>query len=103
STPKLDHCRFALVGPRSGPPCFLEPPTIVSAIPHAFLCQRSAPSHPLDAIKSPRVCPTVVATGICFGQLNALAYWLLSATRTKRGRSCGTPNEQALSTRHSAQ
>src|SRR5690349_19417446 len=36
STPNEAHCFRARVGPRSGPPCFLEPPTIVGAIPHAL-------------------------------------------------------------------
>ena len=32
STPSSSHAFFARAGPRSGPPCFLDPPTIVGAI-----------------------------------------------------------------------
>ncbi len=45
STPKLAHASLALVGPRSGPPCFKEPPTIVGAISSAAVRHALAPSN----------------------------------------------------------
>ena len=51
-TPSVSHARRALVGPRSGPPCFLEPPTMVGAISSARSRHAFAPGHPLAAIMS---------------------------------------------------
>src|SRR5260370_33902143 len=59
STPRLAHARLALVGPRSGPPCFRDPPTIVGAISSAALRQALAPLQPFAAIRSNRTSPTV--------------------------------------------
>lgn len=42
STPSESHCLRARVGPRSGPPCFRLPPTIVGAISFARSLQSAA-------------------------------------------------------------
>ena len=52
SIPSSAHAFLALTGPRSGPPCFLDPPTKVGAILFAFFAQSFAPSHLFSAIKS---------------------------------------------------
>ena len=59
STPNISHAFLALTGPRSGPPCFLEPPTRVGAILFAFSAHNVALSQQLEAIRSKRVSPTV--------------------------------------------
>ena len=53
------HAARARVGPRSGPPCFFDPPTIVGAISSARLAQAEAPRQPFAAIRSRRTAPTV--------------------------------------------
>ena len=45
STPRAAHARRARVGPRSGPPCFVLPPTMVGAISLARFFHASAPFH----------------------------------------------------------
>src|SRR4051794_11684434 len=42
STPSFFHAVLALVGPRSAPPCFFEPPTIVGAMARAPSAHASA-------------------------------------------------------------
>ena len=42
----VSHAAFALVGPRSAPPCFLEPPTNVGAISLALSRHIAAPLQP---------------------------------------------------------
>src|SRR5262249_42739877 len=58
STPSSSHAARALVGPGSGPPCFLLPPTIVGAMPAARATHWLAPGQPPAAIRSARVSPT---------------------------------------------
>ena len=56
STPSPFHASRARVGPRSGPPCFLLPPTIVGAIPQALAAQsvpRASPPRPSGRPASP--------------------------------------------------
>ena len=92
----------ARVGPRSGPPCFLEPPTMVGAISLASSAQRFAPIQPFAPIKSAKVAPTV--GGLCgntSGQSKASTRSLRRATITTRGLSWGTPKSDALSNRQS--
>ncbi len=59
STCRLRQAVLARVGPRSGPPCFLLPPTIVGAMAPARLAQAAAPGQPPSAIRSARTAPTV--------------------------------------------
>src|SRR5690554_6232383 len=59
SIPSSFQAALDRVGPRSGPPCFLEPPTRVGAILLARLAQSFAPSQPFDPISSTRSSPTV--------------------------------------------
>ena len=74
STPSSAHAFFALVGPRSGPPCFLEPPTSVGAILSAPSAHFFAPFHPFCDIRSHSVSPTVGdSLGCSCGYSNAPA------------------------------
>ena len=66
-TPSFAHLRLARVGPRSGPPCFLLPPTSVGAILLALLRQSSAPSQPRSLIRSNSFSPTVTFFRLAFG------------------------------------
>ena len=92
STPRSAHARLARVGPRSAPPCFFEPPTMVGAIRSARRAQAAAPGQPRAAIRSPTVWPTVAGgRGDGDGQRNQGASCGRSATSTVRGLSCGTP------------
>ena len=59
STPNAAHCALARVGPRSGPPCLRDPPTIVGAGLLAIPTQSSTPDHPSSPIMLPRASPTV--------------------------------------------
>src|SRR5438034_373062 len=59
STPSAAQARRARVGPRSGPSCFLLPPTMVGAMPRARDAPASAPGQPSDAIRARRVSPPV--------------------------------------------
>src|SRR5690348_8557068 len=59
STPSAAQAWRARVGPRSGPPCFLLPPTMVGAMAQARPAQASAPGQPPEAIRSRSVSPTV--------------------------------------------
>ena len=88
SIPRVRHWARALVGPRSGPPCLDDPPTIVGAGPLARRAQSCAPSQPREPIRSRKVAPT------CGGPLVAgsghrrwAAYREATATRMNRGRS----------------
>ncbi len=97
STPSSAHAFLALTGPRSGPPCFLEPPTKVGAILFAFFAQSFAPSHLFSAIKSYSVSPTVGAhPGFPFGYEKEMFSSFRIATITTRGRSCGTAKSEAF-------
>lgn len=87
-TPKVSHARRALVGPKSGPPCFFEPPTRVGAISLARLAQARAPRHPLIDIRSISVSPTVGGSlGVGDGHSKPSLMSSLSATITTLGRS----------------
>src|SRR5215510_7425117 len=91
-TPIAAQAARARVGPRSGPPCFLLPPTMVGAIPAARHAQATAPGQPREAIRSPRASPTV-GGGVAYdyGQQNHSAQGERIATNTNRGRSWETP------------
>lgn len=101
STPNSRHRRLARVGPRSGPPCFFEPPTRVGAGAFARSAQASAPSQPLAAIKSTRVSPTCVSLACGIGQRKHSMSRARRAIKINRGRSWGTPNVEADKIRHS--
>ena len=51
STPNVAQACLARVGPRSGPPCFSEPPTIVGAMSSARFFQARAPLQPRSAMR----------------------------------------------------
>lgn len=102
STPRERHARRARVGPRSGPPCFLDPPTIVGAMSWARKDHSFAPGQHLSDIWSASACPTV--GGFCISEGHTKRFPILmdrKATNTNRGLSCGTPKSRAFSTRHS--
>ncbi len=100
-TPRSAHARRARVGPRSGPPCFLEPPTSVGAIRFARAAQASAPFHPRSAMRSTRVSPTVGAgCGEGDGYSKETAISLRKPTAMTRGRSWGTPKSEACRSFH---
>ena len=62
-TPSFSHCLRACVGPRSGPPCFFEPPTSVGAIRWRRLpTPRRRPTAPAHLLA--KACP-----------LSAAAWW----------------------------
>lgn len=61
STPSVAHAFLARVGPKSGPPCFLLPPTSVGAMSQASSRQAFAPSQPLATMRSYSASPTVGA------------------------------------------
>src|SRR5215831_9554494 len=91
-TPIAAQAARARVGPRSGPPCFLLPPTIVGAILVARRAQDAAPGQPREAIRSPRASPTVGGgAGRGSGQRNHRAHG---------GRNWGTPWSLACTTFH---
>src|SRR5579863_10169802 len=101
STPSVDHALRARVGPRSGPPCFLEPPTTVGAISSAFLHHALEPFQPLAAIRSNSLSPTVCGgTEDLSGHEKCSAYCFRTATKTTRGRSCDTPKSDAFISFH---
>ena len=60
SMPSSAHACRALVGPRSGPPCFLLPPTSVGAMRLALSRHAPAFSQPRAAMRSWRVLPRSV-------------------------------------------
>ncbi len=94
STPSLAQALRARVGPRSGPPCFSEPPTMVGAIWLAFSAQASAPSQPPSAIWSRSSWPTDGAVSFCgSGHSNSAPFDM--PTITTRGRSWLTPKSEA--------
>src|SRR5690242_13912875 len=98
STPSDAHARRALVGPRSGPPCFREPPTIVGAISSADFFQAVAPRHLFSDIKSKIVSPTVFGGEDRGAGHENLCEWLFRIPmNTTRGLSCGTPKSAAFS------
>lgn len=102
SIPSRAHCARARVGPRSGPPCFFDPPTKVGAIASARRRHFEAPRQPREAIRSPIASPTEGGShSPRAGQMNASGIAPLNATRMNRGRSCGTPNHDALTTLYS--
>ena len=98
STPSSLQASRARVGPRSGPPCRFEPPTSVGATPSALSAQVVAPRHPREAMRSRSALPTVGGVPTAFGHAKRFAPLPRIATRTKRGRSWGTPKLQAFST-----
>src|SRR5262249_6129569 len=70
STPSARQARLARVGPRSAPPCFFEPPTIVGAMSFAFAAHVAAPGQPFGAIRAASASPTVgVSPGQDAGQV----------------------------------
>ena len=88
STPNVAQAFFARVGPRSGPPCFLLPPTNVGAMSQAWSRHLEAPAQPLAAIKSNKALPTVGAAELRgTGQLKKRETELLSATMMTLGRN----------------
>ena len=92
STPSFRHAARARVGPRSGPPCLVLPPTMVGAIPAAWRDHASAPGQPAEPIRSRSASPTVGGRWSSgSGQWNAAAQGCFIAISTSRGRSCGTP------------
>lgn len=96
------HLAFALVGPRSAPPCFFDPPTIVGAMSDAFIFHSDAPRQPSLFMSGKRTSPTVAAGArLGAGHLKKLHQGSFIATSTDRGRSCGTPKstERAKSQR----
>jgi hypothetical protein len=69
STPSSRQARLARVGPRSAPPCFLDPPTMVGPMSFAFSAHALAPRQPFAAMRSSTVSPTVaVSSGRGSGQ-----------------------------------
>ncbi len=95
STDISRHWAFARVGPKSGPPCFFDPPTIVGAILCAFAAQASAPGQPFSAICGNNASPTEGVSPHPTGHEKCSASAGRRATITKRGRNCGTPNSDA--------
>ena len=92
STPNSAHACRALVGPKSGPPCFLLPPTRVGAILFAFCFHAAAPAQPLADMRSKRVSPTVgVSCSILEGKVNTSSKSFRMPIITTLGRNCGTP------------
>ncbi len=92
STPSAAQACLARVGPRSAPPCFFEPPTIVGAIrsgpPGPAGGARPAPrGHQVAQRLRPRSAAATV--GRRRGPAEPGRVRLRSATSTVRGRSCG--------------
>ncbi len=103
STPRLAQACLARVGPKSGPPCFLLPPTSVGATSQALSLHACAPRQPLEAMRSPSAAPTVGA--VCkpgVGQSKKADAPGFKATKITRGLSCGTPKSLAFIKRHCA-
>lgn len=98
STPISAHAIRARVGPRSGPPCFLLPPTRVGATLFAICLHCAALDHPLADIRSYRELPTsCISLGFGKGKVNESNMSVRMPTITARGRSCGTPKSEAFS------
>src|SRR5438128_2619144 len=125
--PSCFHAALALLGPRSAPPCFLDPPTRVGAIPpplslssvsrsRAFFCHflKAAlarfPWAPvkygsnLSRIDDSSASATLngsscVAVGHSYLR-SSPRISLRNATRMARGRSCGTPKSLASKISH---
>ncbi|MBT9154549.1 MAG: hypothetical protein DDT39_01227 [Firmicutes bacterium] len=86
-------CFFARVGPRSGPPCFLLPPTSVGAISHARSRHCLASRQPFAAIRSKRASPTVGGgEASADGQMKYSAVVFFNATKTTRGAVAALQN-----------
>ena len=97
STPRADQARLALVGPRSGPPCFKEPPTTVGATSFAIVRHSRAPLQPFELIKSYKTSPTVGGGDPNpSGHEKCSANCLWMAMKTVLGRNCGTPKSHAF-------
>src|SRR5207302_7019109 len=93
--------RLARVGPKSGPPCLCEPPTIVGAISLACSRHSIAPLHPRAAIKSYRTSPTVLGFVLdVSGHEKFSEYSFRKAIKMTRGRNCGTPKSDAFMSFH---
>ena len=82
STPNFFHCSLARVGPKSGPPCFFEPPTMVGAMLFARLTHLRAPGQPFSAIKSCTVVPTVAPGIVGSGHSKLPKYFGFKPTST---------------------
>lgn len=98
STPSSAHWRLARVGPKSGPPCFFDPPTSVGAIELARAAQPAEPPQPLTPIKSLSTAPTVGDFFFAQSQRKRTKSRCLNATKMNRGLSWGTPRSLAWST-----
>ncbi len=68
-TPSWAQPARARVGPKSGPPCFFEPPTRVGPIPLAPATHRLAPGQPSRAISCRSTSPTVGGVPTGMGQV----------------------------------
>ena len=100
STPMSAQAFLALVGPKSGPPCFLLPPTRVGAILLAFVRHSPAVVQPFSAIKSYKVSPTVRGgTSEQVGNSKVSSMSRRTPMMTTLGRSCGTPKSDEFSNR----
>ena len=101
STPSPFHASRARVGPKSGPPCFLLPPTIVGAIPQAARRPVQSPGPALRAHQVGQHLPHRGRRGHRRrGHRNHEAHGCRTATSTNRGRSWGTPCWLAWTTSH---
>lgn len=88
SIPIAAHALRALVGPKSGPPCFLLPPTSVGAMVEALFLHSAAPCHSFSDIKSNNASPTVGAGCRCLGgNENVSVRSLRTPIITTRGRN----------------
>lgn len=91
-TPSSSQAFLARVGPKSGPPCFFDPPTSVGAMASACSAHFAAPSQPFEDISSNRSWPTVKGCSRrVSGHWKYRAYGCFKATRMVRGRSWDTP------------
>ena len=63
STPSLAQAARARVGPKSGPPCFFEPPTTAGAVPFASFRHSLAPGQPPFFMKGYKASPTEASSG----------------------------------------
>ena len=95
-TPSRFHAARALVGPRSAPPCFFEPPTSVGAMSSAPAAHSAAPGQPREAIRSTSTSPTDAPGVVVEGHAKKGARCFFTATRMNRGRNCGTPKSRAF-------
>lgn len=93
STPSCAQACLARVGPKSGPPCLSDPPTIVGAISFASLRHSAAPRQPRTAIRSCKTSPTVGdLMNFGSGQLKPSGTSFRIATNNKRAAAVARRN-----------